>query len=78
MRLLDEAEDRVGVLEQHLAGIGEGHGAAALRALDQSVPDAPLEDRDLLADRRLREAQARRGPPERALAGDRPQRREVA
>lgn len=78
MRLLDEAEDRVGVPEQHLAGVGQGDRAPALRALDQPVPDPPLEDRDLLADRRLREAQARRGAPERALAGDRPQRCEVA
>jgi hypothetical protein len=78
MGLLDETEDRVGVLEQHLAGVGQGDGAAALGALDQSVSDPPLEDRDLLADRRLREAEACRGAAEGALAGDRPQCREVA
>jgi hypothetical protein len=58
MRALDAAEDRVRVLEQDLAGFGEAHGPSALRALDEAVADPLLEDRDLLTDRRLGEAEA--------------------
>lgn len=78
VRALDEAEDGVRVPEQHLAGVREGNGATPFRPFDQAVPDPPLEDRDLLADRRLGEAEARRGAAEGALAGDRPQCRKVA
>ena len=66
------------MLEQHLAGLGQRDAAAALRPLHQPVADPSLEDRDLLADRRLGEPEMGRGRPERALAGDRPQRCEVA
>jgi hypothetical protein len=75
---LDEAEDGVRVLEHDLAGVGQRHRAASFRPLDQPVADAPLEDGDLLADRRLGEAEARGRAAERPLAGNRPQRREVA
>lgn len=78
MRALDEPEDVVRVLEQHVAGLGERHGAAPLRPFDQPVADPPLEDRNLLADRRLGEAETCCCASERPLAGDRPQRREVA
>ena len=78
VRALDEPEDRVRVLEQHVAGLGEGDRAAPLRPFDQPVPAAPLEDRDLLADRRLGEAEARCRAAERPFTGDRPQRCEVA
>jgi hypothetical protein len=77
VRILDEPEDRLRVLEQHLARLGQADRPASLRALDQPVADALLEDRDLLADRRLREAEARGGAAERALTRDRPQRGEV-
>jgi hypothetical protein len=74
---LDEAEDRLRVLEQDLTGLGEGDGAPSFRALDEPVADPPLEQRDLLADRGLREAEPSRSRPERSFACDRAQRRQV-
>jgi hypothetical protein len=78
VRALDEPENRVRVLEQNVARVGERHRPAPLRPFDQAVPDPSLEDGDLLADRRLGEAEARRRAAEGALEGDRPQRREMA
>lgn len=78
MRPLDQAQDGVGVLEQHLAGVGERDGAPALRPLDQSVSDPPLEDGDLLTDRGLGEAEPCGRAAEGSLACDRPERGEVA
>jgi len=75
--VLDESEDRVRVLEQNLTGVGERHGAAALRPVDEPVADSPLEDRDLLTDRRLGEAEPGSRRAKRAFACDRPQRGEV-
>jgi hypothetical protein len=75
---LDETEDGMGVLEQHLARFGEGDGAPALRPFDQAMADPALEDRDLLADRRLGEPKARGRSAKRALPRDRSQGREVA
>jgi hypothetical protein len=74
---LDEAEDRLRMLEQHLTGLREGHGAPSFRPLDEAVADPALEQRDLLADRRLREPESAGGRPERTLACDRAQRRQV-
>jgi hypothetical protein len=54
---LDEPEDRLRVLEQDLAGLGEGDGAPSFRALDEPMTDPPLQQRDLLADRGLRESE---------------------
>lgn len=73
MRVLDEPEDRLGVLEQDLSRLGQGDRPASLGALDEAMADPLLEDRDLLADRRLREPEPRGGAPERPFAGDRPQ-----
>ena len=53
-------------------------GAAAGAALEQAHPDDPLERADLLAQRGLRVAEARRGARERALLDDGVERREVA
>jgi hypothetical protein len=78
VRALDETEDGVGVPEQHFTGVGERDGAPPFRPVDQAVADPPLEDRDLLADRGLREAEPRGRAAERSLTGDCPQRREMA
>jgi hypothetical protein len=77
VRELDEPEDRLCVLEQHLAGLGQADRAPSLGALDEPVTDALLEDRDLLADRGLGEAEARGSAAERPFARDRPQRGEM-
>jgi hypothetical protein len=74
---LDEAEDRLCVLQQDLAGLGQRDRPAPFRALDEAVTDPPLEDRDLLADRRLGEAEPRGGAPEGPFPVDRSQRGEV-
>jgi hypothetical protein len=74
---LDQAEDRLCVLEHHLAGFGQRDGSASFGPLDEPVADPLLEDRDLLADRRLREAEARGGTAERPFPRDRSQRSEV-
>ena len=74
---LDETEDRLRVLEQDLTGLGQGDGAPSFRALDEPVTDPPLEQRDLLADRGLRESEPGGGRSERSFACDRAQRRQV-
>jgi hypothetical protein len=74
---LDEAEDRLRVLEQDLTGLGEGDGASAFGTLDEPVTDPALQERDLLADRGLGEPEPGRGRAERALACNRPQRRQM-
>jgi hypothetical protein len=71
VRALDEPEDRVGVLEQERPGFGERDRAPPFRPLDQAVADALLEDRDLLTDRRLREAEPCRGTAEGPFPRDR-------
>jgi hypothetical protein len=71
VRELDEAEDRLGVLQQDLAGLGQRDRPAPLRALDEAVTDPLLEDRDLLADRRLGEAEPRGSASEGPFPGDR-------
>jgi len=76
--VLDPAEDALGVLEQHLAGLGQRDRAASLGALDEAMTDPLLEDRDLLADRGLREAEARRGAAERPFPRDRAESREMS
>jgi len=75
--VLDEAEDGLCVLQQHLAGFGQRDGSAAFGPLHEPVADSPLEDRDLLADRRLREAEVRGGTAKRPFPGDRSQRGEM-
>ena len=78
LRRLQTGEDRVGVLQDELARLGQLDADAAARALDEPLADRALERRDLLADRRLDVAEARRGTPEGPLAGDRLERRQVA
>jgi hypothetical protein len=69
---LDESEDRLRMLEQHLTGFGQRDRPSPLGALDEPVADPLLEDRDLLADRRLSEAETRGGSAKRTLPRDRP------
>ena len=71
-------DDRLGVAEQELAGLGQRHAPRPARALDELLPDDPLERRDLLADRRLRVAERRGGAAERRLTRDGLQRDQVA
>src|SRR5215213_6307250 len=70
--------DRGRVGEQGLARDGEAEGLLAVDALDDAHPDDPLQAGDLLADRRLRVAEAAGGAVERALVGDGLQRCEMA
>jgi hypothetical protein len=65
------------VAQQQPPGFGQLNGPRAAGALDQPRPDEALERRDLLADGRLRVPQRRRGPAERAVLGNRLQRRKV-
>ena len=68
---LQPGDDRVGMTKEQSAGLGQRDGAGASGALDELLADDPLEGRDLLADRRLRVAEALGGPSEGALARDR-------
>ena len=71
LRGLESRDDRIGMAEQQLTGLGQGDGPWAARPLDQLLADDPLQGRDLLADRRLGVAEPFRGPSERAGRGDR-------
>ena len=75
--LAEVTEDRLGVLEQHPPGGCDLDRAGSTGAVEHGLADHPLEGADLLADGRLREAQALGRPPERALAGHGPQGDEV-
>jgi hypothetical protein len=68
---LDPGEDRVGVREQHLAGVGQLDRTGPAGADDELLSDDALERRDLLADRRLHVTEPGGGAPERALLGHR-------
>jgi hypothetical protein len=70
--------DRVGVPEEHLAGLGKGDRARAARAVDQAQPHDALECGDLLGDGRLRVAQTLGRTAERALVRDCLERDQVA
>ena len=66
-------------MPQHeLAGLGQLDARVAARALDEALPDGALERGDLLADRRLDVAEARRCTPKGPFARDRFERGEVA
>ena len=65
---VEPREDPGRVARQRVAGVGELQRARA--ALDERLPDLPLERRDVLADRRLRERQRVPGRGERSLGGD--------
>ncbi len=75
---LEPAEDRSGVLEEDLACLGDRHRAAAARALDEPLPGDLLEPGDLLAHRRLDEAELFGCAAKRPFLCHRLERREVA
>ena len=75
---VEPVDDRLGVAQEQLAGLGHRDRARPARALDELLADDALECRDLLADRRLGVAELERGAAERAGAGHRLERREVA
>jgi hypothetical protein len=66
------------VAQEDRAGGGQRDRARAAGALHEPRSDDPLEQRELLADRRLRVAESPGRPAERALAGDRIECGEVA
>ena len=57
--------------QKQLARLGQRDRLRPPGPLDEALPDDPLEGRDLLADRGLGVAEARRGTAERALARNR-------
>ena len=57
LRRREPGDDVAGVLEQHLAGLGQRHRPRAARTIDESMPDGFLERGDLLRDRALRVAE---------------------
>ena len=78
LRRLHPRDDRLGVAEQQLAGLGQRDGARAARPLDEPLADGALERRDLLADRGLRVAERRAARPNERCSRDRLEREEVA
>jgi hypothetical protein len=70
-------EDRLGVLEEHAAGVRGPHTLAANPALHEALADDALEARDLPADRRLRVAELPRSTVEGRVLEDGLERREV-
>ena len=70
-------DDPPAVAQHDVAGGGQRDRARAARALHEPHADDPLEQRDLLADGRLRVAEGPGRAAERALAGDGVERREM-
>ena len=70
-------DDPPAVAQHDVARGRQRDRARAARALHEPHPDDPLEQRDLLADRRLRVAEGPGRAAERALARDGVERREV-
>ena len=66
--LADLLEYALGVAQQHAAGVGQFHAVAG--AVEQAGADAVLQPRQLLRQRRLREAQLLAGAGERRGLGD--------
>ena len=77
-RRLQPREHRARMAEQDAARLGQVDRARPARALEHARADHPLDRHDLLADRRRRVAELVGGAVERAVAGDRVERREVA
>ena len=63
---VEARDDRVGVAEQEEPGLGRLHAPRAAGAVEEPLPDDPLELRDLLADGRLRIAELARRAAEGA------------
>ena len=78
LRRSESGDDVAGVVEQDLACLGERHRSRAARPIDKAMPDGFLERGDLLRDRALRVAEARRGLRERTGLGNGLQRHQVA
>ncbi len=78
LRRVELRDDRVGVPEEQLAGLGERDRRGPAGPVDELLADDPLELRDLLADRRLRVAELARRAAERARPADRLERRQMA
>ena len=68
---VEARDDRIGVAEQQEPGLGRLHAPRAAGAVEEPLPDDPLELRDLLADGRLRIAELARRAAEGAGACDR-------
>ena len=68
---LEPGDDRLRVAEQELAGLGERYRPRPAGTVEEALPDDPLEGRDLLADRRLRVAEALCRAAERPRLRDR-------
>ena len=69
--LAQPVEHRRGVHQQQFTRGGELDLAGPARPVEHPVADGPFEGGDLLADRRLGEAQPLGRPPERTLGSDR-------
>ena len=74
-RLVNEPQQPRGVVEQHLAGVGQR--PVARRAIDQPLPGAVFEPADRLADRGLRPAELVGRAREAPLGGDNGEHAEV-
>ena len=72
---VDLVEPRAERAQQPLAGLGRGDTARRARQQPQAQPRLQCADR--LAQRRLRDAELRRGPREAALPRDREERDEI-
>src|SRR3954447_15092211 len=77
-RHIEPRKDRLGVREKTLSGLRQRHALAAAGSLDEPLIERSLEAGHLLANRRLRVAEAARSSVEAAGARDRLQRTQVA
>ena len=78
LRRSESGDDVAGVVEQDLACFGQRHRTRPARPIDEAMTDGFLERRDLLRDRTLRVAEARRRLRERTGLGDGLQGHQVA
>jgi hypothetical protein len=77
-RCVQPGDDRLGVLDERRADLGEDGGPPTAGAVEDRGADDAFEHGDLLADRRLGVAECRRRGGERALACDRSQGGQMA
>ena len=78
LRRGESGDDVAGVIEQHLAGLGQRHRPRPTRSLDEPMADRLLERGDLLGDGALGVAEPGGGLRERTGLGDRLQGHQVA